>query len=408
MEPRRLLTGIRVLDFTRVLAGPYCTRILQDLGAEVIKVERPVFGDDSRYYPHKVAPRYTGYHMLMNWGKKSITLDLKHPRVRPLVHGLVRVSDVLVENFSPGTMADLGLDYARLEKINPSLIYCSISVFGQTGMYANLPGYGVLAEAMSGAMEVAGFPDKPPVFLGLSLADISGAIHAFGAIMAALFARERGLGGQYIDIAMLACALNFHEIAIQQYILSGGRETMHRLGSQHPAVAPYGAFQGRDWVIVIAAANDHWWQVLSRVIGKPDLGKDPRFATNEARAEHRDEVTAVIEEWLKTQPDRETAITVLRKADVPCAPILTIGEVVEHPYFRERRMLVEMMDRYAGSVLMQNTPFRFSNVEVGISGQPPLLGEHTREVITGVLKHSDEEFVQLAQSGVFGPEVQGA
>jgi crotonobetainyl-CoA:carnitine CoA-transferase CaiB-like acyl-CoA transferase len=345
--------------------------------------------------------------MLMNWGKKSITLDLKHPQARPLVHDLVRVSDVLVENFSPGTMADLSLDYVRLEEINPSLIYCSISVFGQTGMYAKLPGYGLLAEAMSGAMEVAGFPDKPPVFIGVSLADISGAIHAFGAIMAALFARERGHGGQYIDIAMLACALNFHEIAVQQYILSGGRETIHRPGSQHPSVVPYGAYQGRGWVIVIAGANDHWWRVLSRVMGKPELGTDPRFATVQSRAGHRDEVTGLIEEWLKTQPDRETAITVLRHAGVPCAPVLTIGEVVEHPYFRERRMLVEMTDRYAGPVLMQNTPFRFSNSEVGISGQAPLLGEHTREVITRVLKRSDEEFEQLVHSGVFGPEIQG-
>ncbi len=408
MEAKGLLGGIRVVDFTRVMAGPYCTRVLRDLGAEVIKIERPVFGDDSRHYPHYVAPGYSGYYMLLNWGKKSITLDLKHPQARPLVQKLVRISDVLVENFSPGTMASLGLSYNHLKEINPSLIYCSISAFGQTGMYANLPGYGILAEAMSGAMEVTGFPDKPPVYYGVALADMSGAIHAFGAIMAALFARERGQGGQYVDIALLACTLNFHETAVQQYILSGGRETLHRLGTQHPLIVPYGAFQGQGWVIVIAAANDRLWQLLSRAIGKPNLGTDPRYATNQSRAEHRGEVTAVIEEWLKMQPNRETAISVLRQAHVPCAPILTIGEVVEHPYFRERRMLVEMADRYVGSVLIQNTPFRFSGADVGISGQVPLLGEHTREIIMGLLQCSDIEFQRLAQSGVLGPEVQGA
>ena len=272
---RRPLDGIRVLDFTRFLAGPYLTRALAVMGADVIKIERPPHGDEQRGHPYFIQGQ-SGYFLQQNHDKRGLCMDLKRPEAQAAARELATASDVVVENFRPGVMARMGLDYPVLSALNPRLIYCSVSSFGQNGPYAERPGYGIIADALSGALHITGFPDQPPPLIRMPVADTLTGIHGVAAVCAALYAREKTGEGQHIDIALLDCMFSLHEYAIQEFLLSEGKVEATRIGSGLPGSVPYGVFAGRDGCLVLGAPSDQNWAQVCQAMGRPALAMDPR------------------------------------------------------------------------------------------------------------------------------------
>ena len=333
LEDPPLLEGVRVLDFTRVLAGPYATMVLADLGAEVIKIELPGGGDESRSFGPFVAG-VSAYYLSVNRGKKSVTLDLRTPRGAQLAMALVERADVLVENFRPGTMDRFGLDYKRVSARNPRLVYASISGFGQSGPYSHRPAYDVIVQAMSGLASITGLPGQPPVRVGSSTADLSAALFACVGLLAALGrARESGRG-RHLDVSMLDCQVALLENAVARYDVTG--QVPGPLGSRHPAITPFQFFAAADGWVVVAAGNDRLFARLCQVLQRPELAADARFAGNAARTEHHgaleSELAATfakgsVAEWL----DR------LEEAGVPCGPVNDVADLVRDPQVRSRR-----------------------------------------------------------------------
>lgn len=394
----KIFEGIRVLDFTRVLAGPYCTRLLADMGAEVIKVEQPGIGDDARHFPYYLDQGDTGYYLQQNCGKKSISLDMKKKETIEILKKLVVVSDIVVENFRPGVMAKYGLDYNSLRLHKKDLIMCSISAFGQTGPYSPFVGNDLTTQAMSGFMDMTGHPDGPPTQVGTSIGDTIAGSHAFGAIASALYRRERTGEGEYIDIAMLDCMFSQHEIAIQSYILSNGEIKPRRFGSHHPTVVPLGAYEAKDGWIIVGVFNDSTWNRLAETMGQTELIDDPRFMGNTARAENKNTVIKIIQEWIKNLTVKQ-ALDVLREARVLTAPVLSIQELVNDPQIRAREMLVQVEHRKLGSVEIINSPIKLTNTEACVSGRAALLGEHNHEILE-LLGHSIDEINLLRENKV--------
>jgi crotonobetainyl-CoA:carnitine CoA-transferase CaiB-like acyl-CoA transferase len=391
---------VRVIDFTRILAGPYVTRSLCAMGAEVIKIEEPFSGDVSRHYEYKIKEKLGGYYLQLNAGKKSMSLNLKSPTGVQIVKELTKVSDVVVENFRPGTMARLGLGYESLKAVNPRIIMCSISGFGQYGPYAGEGAQGIMAEALSGAMEITGAPGEPPPVFGVPVADINGGVHALAAICAALYFRERTGVGQYIDIALLDCIFGMHEFAIQLFTLSGGKDELTRYGYDFPRAVPYGVFTGQDGYVVIAAGTDANWVRLTRAMGRPELGRDPRYVNNEKRVEHREEVLKLINDWVYGFASKDQALAILKQEGVPNAPVKTIREAIEDPQLNAREMLVDVDHPISGKVKMPNVPFKFSETMARFEGKAATLGEHTREVLTHLLGYDDGEVNRLREEGI--------
>jgi len=396
---RRLLDGIRVLDFTRFLAGPYLTRALGVMGADVIKIERPPHGDEQRGHPHFVQGQ-SGYFLQQNHDKRGLCMDLKRPEAQAVARDLTAVSDVVVENFRPGVMARMGLDYPILSGLNPRLIYCSVSSFGQDGPYAQRPGYGVIADALSGALHITGFPDQPPPLIRMPVADTLTGIHGVAAVCAALYGREKSGEGQYIDIALLDCMFALHEYAIQEFLLSGGEVEATRVGNGLPGSVPYGVFAGRDGCLVLGAPSDANWAQVCQAMGRPELVTDPRYASNAERSRHRDEVYRLVQDWVMGCPSIVDALGHLEAAGVPCARVQTIREVVNDPQIAARGMIVEMEHPIAGKVRLPNMPFHFSNADVSPRRPAPLLGQHNREILKDLLGYSEAKVASLEQAGV--------
>jgi CoA:oxalate CoA-transferase len=396
------LEGIRVLDLTWVLAGPFASMILCDLGAEVIKVERPPYGDAART-TGPIVNDESCYFFSINRGKKSICLDLKGERGRELFLRLVNLSDVVMENFTPGTMDRLGLGYDVLQKRNPRLIYAATSGFGQTGPDRLRPALDIVVQGMGGVMSITGEPDGPPVRLGLSLGDIAAGLYTAIGVLAALQERERSGRGQMIDIAMLDCQVAILENAFIRYFATG--ELPKPIGSRHPLATPFQAFPTRDGWIVLALSwgVENQWELFCATIGRVDLIDDPRFDTAALRTEHHAELEPILNEAMRQKTTSEW----LREFDaigLPCGPLNNIAQAAEHPQVVARRMLVEVEHPRIGRLKLPDTPVKLSRTAGGIKGPSPALGQDTYEVLSALLGLSAEELDELAATEVIvGP-----
>lgn len=348
------LEGVVVVDLSRVLAGPYCTMVLADLGARVIKIETPERGDDSRYFGPFAGDK-SAYYMSLNCGKESIALDLKDSRDRETFEALLEQADVLVENFRPGAMDRLGYAWEVLHQRYPRLIYAGVSGFGRTGPYAKRPAYDMVVQAMGGIMSLTGFPDGPPTRVGTSVGDITAGLFAAVGINAALYDRERTGTGVLVDVAMLDCQVAILENAIARFAATG--EVPHALGARHPSITPFDAFAAEDGFMIVAAGNDALFTKLCEVVGRPDLGANPLFASNTQRTEHHAALKVELEVQFARRPIAEW-LQVLEDAGIPCGPINTVDKVLADPQVRARNMVVTVDDPTAGTLQMAGSPIK--------------------------------------------------
>jgi crotonobetainyl-CoA:carnitine CoA-transferase CaiB-like acyl-CoA transferase len=400
------LSGLRVFDLTRILAGPSCTQILGDLGADVIKVEIPGKGDDTRGF----APPYlkdgdgqdtdqSAYFTCANRNKRSITLDLTKPEGIELAKKMIAKSDVLVENFKTGGLAKYGLGYEQLKDDNPGLVYCSVTGFGHTGPYANRPGYDVLIQGMGGFMSVTGEPDSDPQKAGIPISDLIAGMYAAVGINAALRHREVTGEGQHIDIGMLDTTAAILSIQGANFLATG--QNPPRLGNAHPNIVPYQSFATADGDIILAVGNDGQFQRFCKVAGCENLAEDPKFATNANRVSNRDEIVALLKPIIAAKPS-EFWLTELEKNNVSCGPINRLDQVFSDPQFLARGMRLDMPHPKTGSkpVSMVASPLKFSKSQVDYRMAPPVLGQHSEEVLGEVLGLSPDEVAGLRDRGV--------
>ena len=394
---RRLLEGIRVLDLSRIIAGPYCSQILGDMGADVIKVEQPGSGDETRTWGPPFANGEAVYFFCVNRNKRSVTINLKDPRGQVILRELVKRSDILLENFKPGTLTKLGLDYEVLRQDNPRLIYCAISGFGRTGPYAERGGFDVIAQAVGGLMGITGDPDGPPVKVGVAMTDIATALHAHGAILAALYARERTGVGQRIDTSLLETQIAAL-INIASSYLNGG-ELPKKWGTAHTSIVPYQAFRTKDGYLILGGATDRLWIKLCEALELPALARDPAYATNEQRVRHRAQIVRLLEERLVTKTRKEWE-TILAPTGVPCGAINRMDEVFADPQVQHLDMVLEATHPQTGPIRMVRNPVTFSEMPVDLRRPPPRLGEHTEDVLGELLGYSTVEVADLRAAGV--------
>lgn len=374
------LEGIRVLDLTRVLAGPYCTMLLGDLGAEVIKIEQPERGDDARSFGPFIEGQ-SAYFLSLNRNKKSVALDLKSPQGKEVFTRLVARADVLVENFRPGTLDKLGFPWARLQAINPRLICARISGFGQTGPYRARPAYDIIVQAMGGIMSITGQPGGMPTRVGTSIGDLTAALFTTVGILAALEARAVTGRGQEIDVSMLDCQVAILENAIARYQVTG--EVPAPLGNRHPSITPFTTVRTQDGYLVIALGNDGLWQKFCMLVGHPELGADPRFGTNKDRTENWEHLAPLLEQIFQERPSAEW-MQLFEREGLPYGPLQNVAQVLEDPQVKERNILWELA---LGDSRLQlaGLPVKFSATPaVGIALPPPELGQHTAEVLAEV------------------------
>lgn len=394
------LSGVLVLDLTWYLAGPYATMILADLGAEVLKIEQPS-GDPTRGNGPFLDPEgaYSSYFLSVNRGKQSVVLDLKHPQGQALLLDLAARADVLVENFLPGTLARLGLPYARLAERNPRLIYAALSGFGQTGPYARRPALDVIIQAMAGTMSITGEPDGPPMRAGTSIGDLAGALYAVIGILAALHERERSGRGQMIDVALLDSQIALLENAFARYFATG--EAPGRHGTSHPLITPFQAFATADGYLVVAASSQAQWRALCGVLGREDLCTDPRFAERAARTRHRAELVPILAAAFATRPTADW-LARLEAAGVPCGPVNTIAAVAADPHVQARGMLVDLDVPGLGRTRAVNSPLHLSRTPAGPAGPAPRLGEHTATALARHLGLDEAALAALRAAGAIG------
>lgn len=390
------LTGIRVLDLTRILAGPYATMILRDLGAEVIKIEQPGVGDEARDFgPFK--NDFSLYFMSVNRGKKSITLNLKSPRGKELFLELVKDSDILVENFRPGTMEKLGLDYESLKTHHPSLLYAACSGFGQTGPYAMRGAYDMIIQGMGGIISITGEPDRPPVRVGTSIGDITSALFSTIGILSALRHRDQTGEGQLIDVGMLDCQVAILENAMVRYFSTG--DIPRPLGRRHPAITPFEVFESADGYVVIAIGNNELWRKFCEHVDYPELIDDDRFNTNALRTENHESLFPILAE-IMCRRTTDAWVEALEAIGVPCGPVNTVDKVANDPQVLARDMIAEVEHSTTGTVQIPGIPIKLSETPGQIDAPAPNLGEHTSEVLTGLLGLGAEEVNQLKQNGI--------
>ncbi len=372
------LQGIRVLDLTRVLAGPYCTMILADLGAEVVKIERPDVGDDARHFGPFLPSGLSAYFASINRGKKSATFDLKQQADRARFLQLVEQADVLVENFRPGTMASWGLSAERLREVNSRLVYASLSGFGQTGNQTGRPAYDIVIQALSGLMSITGHNRDSPVRVGTSISDILTGMFGAIAVIAAIRHRDRTGEGSLADLAMLDCAVAALENAVSRCAVTG--EIPAPLGTRHPSITPFQAFPTADGAIVVAAGNDALWRKLCEVLGCVELADDPRLVDNQARTANHDYLEQQLNLRFR-QADQQRWLQLLAEAGVPAAPIRNIEQVIHDPHLAARDMLHEMQDERGDRFLTAGSPLRMNGHAPPLSDRAPELGEHTESVL---------------------------
>jgi CoA:oxalate CoA-transferase len=396
----KMLTGYRVLDITQFVAGPTCTRLLAEAGADVIKIELAPTGDRSRFQglkprsaEHKNTSQST-YFFQQNHSKRSLALDFKHPKSRELLRKLAAKCDVLVENFTPGVMSRAGLGYDDLRKINPKLIMCSISFAGQSGPLSDKPGYDYIAQALAGITGVIGEPDGRPAQVPVAMGDASTGVAAAMAIGFALLHRERTGEGQFIEATLVDTYFHMHEANVPKVAIRGDAFVPKREGSLHPNGGPVGVFDcGRGEFIVICALA-HQWPQMVKALGMPELENDPRFASARARSDNNKLVAEILERWLKTFPSRDAAIAALEKERIPCAPVLTLNEAMAQPHLVERGTVRKVSDPQIGPFAIPGNPVRFSAWSDQAELKADLLGEHNEQILHE-LGLSDDDIAQL-------------
>lgn len=401
------LSHIRILDLSRVLAGPWCSQLLADLGAEVIKIERPGGGDETRAWGPPYLKDAEGhdtseaaYYLAINRNKESVTVDLAHPEGQALIRDLALKSDVLLENYKVGGLKKYGLDYEALAKLNPRLIYCSITGFGQNGPWADRPGYDFIIQGIGGLMSVTGEADgRPgggPQKAGVALVDILTGLYAANAIQAALIEREKSGLGQHIDVSLLDTQVASLANLSLNYLCSG--RSPQRMGNAHPNIAPYQVLASSDGHFIVAVGNDGQFRRFCEVLDLPGMADDERFATNAARVRNRAELDAAIEARAKTQA-KQHWLEKLEAADVPCGPINTLEEVFAEPQLAARKMVVTMPHPTAGEVKLVGNPIKLSRTPVSYRTPPPMLGEQTERVLQNICRLTDEQINGLRETG---------
>jgi crotonobetainyl-CoA:carnitine CoA-transferase CaiB-like acyl-CoA transferase len=401
MQP---LEGLRIIDLTRALAGPFCTLMLGDLGADIVKVERPCHGDESRGWgppfvgePYGAYPGESAYFLAANRNKRSITINLKSQQGQEIIRRLAANADALVENFRTGTLEGMGLGYEAMREVNPRLIYCSVSGYGRTGPYAERPGYDFIIQAEGGMMGITGPRDGTPYRVGIPIVDITAGMFAATAILAALRARDLTGEGQLIDLSLLDSQAALLTNVASNYLIGG--EPPRRLGNAHPNITPYEAFRARDRWFALAAANNRQWAALCRAIGRPELVADPRFADNGARVAHRAELRGILDDAFQAC-DAGEWLAVLQKEGLPCGPINTVPEVFCHPQAPAREMVLEIDHPTAGKLRFPGFPYKLSETAAGLRHPPPRLGEHTQQVLADLLGYTPADLASLREKGV--------
>lgn len=384
------LAGIKVLDLTRVLAGPYCTMILGDLGAEVIKVEAPGGSDDTREWGPPFAGGESAYYLCVNRNKRAITLDLKTDKGIEVIKELVKRSDIIIENFKHGTMEKWGIGYEELKKINPGIIHCSITGFGHNGPYKDLAGYDFIIQAMSGLMSITGTKESGPLKVGVAISDLVTGQYAAIGILAALQERSHSGIGQSIDISLFDSQISTLANVASNFLLSG--KVPQRLGNQHPNIAPYQSLPTLDGEMAVAVGNDRQFAKFVKVLGLAGLSEDERFTTNNKRLQYRDELIEILSERMKEKPTSEW-LTLLREQGIPVGPINTIADMFNDPQVQARQMIREMDHPTAGKIRLTGSPLKLSRTPIEVKRHPPLAGEHTEEVLQEI-GYSAEEMIR--------------
>jgi CoA:oxalate CoA-transferase len=393
MKPLKKLV---VLDLTRVLAGPYASMILADFGADVIKIESPDTGDDSRAFGPFIG-KESAYFMSLNRGKRSMTLNLKETKAKELFREMVKKADVVLENYRPGTMEKFGLGYEELKAINPRIIYAACSGFGHTGPYASKPAYDVIVQGMGGIMSITGQEDGEPTRVGASIGDITAGLFTAIGIMIAAYHREITGVGQKVDVAMLDCQVAILENAISRYLTSG--IVPKPIGNRHPSITPFEAFRAKDGYVIIAIGNDKLWEKFCNLISRPELVSDERFVTNGKRTENQKALKAIldtvfpqrtVEEWLQDIDD----------AGIPCGPINAVDSIIADPQIKAREMIVETEHPIAGVIKMAGVPIKLSATPGAVEKAAPLLGQHTEEILCELLGMSAQQIEALRSEKV--------
>jgi formyl-CoA transferase len=397
------LENIRVLDITRALAGPYCTMMLGDLGADVIKVEIPGFGDESRGWgppfvgkPYGPYPGESAYFLSTNRNKLSITVNLKNTEGQDIIRQLAGISDVLVENYRSGVLEKFGLGYEDLHSLHPRLVYCSISGYGRTGPCAELPGYDAIIQAEGGMMSITGPVEGPPYRVGVPITDVTTGMFSATAILAALRARDTTGEGQLVDMSLLDSHVALLANVASNYLVGGSPP--QRYGNAHPNLTPYEAFSARDRWFVVGVANERQWDLLCQVIDQPELKTDPRFATNGDRLANREILTGKLKAIFINR-DADEWLVKLKQAGLPCGSTNSISDVFDNPQVQARNMVMEVEHPTAGSVRLTGFPYKLSQTPAIVHRPPPLLGEHTEKVLVEYLGYPAEKIAQLKESG---------
>jgi crotonobetainyl-CoA:carnitine CoA-transferase CaiB-like acyl-CoA transferase len=395
---KHLLSDLKVLDLTRALAGPTCTRMLAEMGAQVIKVESAPAGDMTRQISHIRNPRGL-YYVQQNLGKKSLCLDLRDPRGMALVTSLIPKVDVVVENFKPGTLAAMGLGYERLREMREDIILCSISSLGQTGPLSHLPGYDFIAQGYSGITSMIGEADGTPYIPPVGMGDVGTGVHAALAVLAALRYRDRTGEGQQLDISLLDMYYHCQEVTVHQASASDGRLNPTRQGPHLNYLCPAGVFKANGgWVVIMAF--QHHWKDLCAAMQRPDLVNHERYATDAGRLAERPVIVKLLEDWLATFPDRDSAVALMQQHQVPAAPVLSVAETLTHPHHVARGTVRTITDPVAGSFQIPGMPLRFSKFPDDLPLEAPTLGQHNAEVLRDWLGMSEQEIASLQSANV--------
>jgi len=397
--PKHLLDGYKVLDFTQFVAGPTVTKLMAEMGAEIIKVELAPSGDLCRNFPY-IKDGRSAYFVQQNRGKMSLCVDVKNPAGHAIVRGLIPQVDVLVQNYAPGVIGRLGFDFETVRSLNPKIVMCSVSTFGQSGPLANQPGYDFIGQSYAGVTSLSGEPDGDFYPPALAIGDVSTGVHAYAAVVTALLHRERTGEGQHLDISLLDSYFHYHDMAVELVSASRGERRVERIGNQIGALSPAGIFHSRTGALWIFAFQDNHWASLCRAMGREELINDPRCLNNVARVANRPLVNGAISDWLAKFSNRDAAIAALREARIPNAPVLTVEEAMNHPHMIERGTVRTVHDRVIGDFQIPGVPLRFSAFPQPLELAAPLLGEHNRHVLRNYLGYSTDDIQCLERDGI--------
>ena len=397
-ERKLPLQGIRVIDFSQILAGPFCTMLLADMGADVVKVEKPNGGDDTRRYGPPFIEGESAAFLTLNRNKRSIVLDLKSEQGLGVVRRMLADADVMLHNFRPGVVERIGLGYADVSALNPAIVYCAVSGFGATGPYSQRAGFDLVAQGMSGLMSINGFPDSPPAKVGVPMADLNTGMFCAYGILTAYINRLATGKGQHVDASLLESGMAYTLYESATYFATG--EVAGPLGSAHRMIAPYQAFATQDGYINIGAANQNNWERMCRAVGRDDLLDDARFASNPERMVNIQSLTPIMEETFRTQTTAHW-VEVLERAGVPCGPIYNIEQVYADPHVQSRDMAVELQHPKAGGIRNIGVAVKLSDTPGSVRTPAPLLGQHTDDVLAE-FGYADADIAALRQSGALG------